>query len=1099
MKMSIKYLFPYLFFALFMISCGKKEPAVYLFDLLGPEQTGIQFANTLTPRGDLNMLKYMYFYNGAGVATGDWNNDGKIDIFFTANQVQNRIYLNKGGLQFEDVTAKAGIPNDGGWSNGVSVVDINNDGCLDLYICRVGNYASLKSRNQLLVCTSIDEKGLPHYEDQAKKYGIDFSGFSTQAAFFDYDLDGDLDMYLMNHSLRYNSTFQPREKLMNTYDSLSGDRMYRNEKGRFIDVTKASKINSTAIGYGLGITISDINYDGYPDLYIANDFHENDYLYINQQDGTFKDELTDRIDHTSQFSMGVDIGDVNNDAHPDIVTLDMLPEDPYILKRSLGEDEYNLYKMKLRYGYAQQYTRNQLQVNRGDGTFSETGFYSGIAASDWSWASLWMDIDHDGQRDLFISNGIPRRLNDIDYVNYISNDVMQDRIRSDKMAAKDFAFLENFPQIKLENKFFLNKGKVTFQDAGQQIRNNRPSFSNGSAYADFDNDGDLDVVVNNIDDPAYIYRNNSNDNKYLSVHLKGDTSNINAIGAKLVAFCGNEKIVADKFPVRGFQSSMEVPLQVGIGNRKPDSIWLIWPNMRYQKLDTSKQIWHIEFSNNLPKVNLGLIYKNDVLTFSDIALDRGLDYIHEENEYVEFNREPLLPFMLSMDGPALAIGDMNKDGLDDVFLGSARGNRSVLYIQNSKGQFTSVFEEVFQSDSLFEDIDAVWTDINRDGYPDLIVAGSGNEYYGGDTLMQPRIYLNDEGKRLIRKGRIEGIKYTVSCLRTADINGDGLLDLFIGSRTKTFGYGTTPESYLLLNDGKGNFKDVTEEWIPGIKQLGMVKDAVWADLDGDKDLDLAVALEWGGIEGFIREGKRFQRKPISGSKGWWNTIKAIDIDHDGDEDLLIGNQGENSRIRPSSDEPVRMYYGDVDGNGLKEQLITYYLKGQEIPFAGKGELDKQIPSLKKAFLYAGDFAKADVQQIFGRDKLNQAKQFSAETFSHICLLNNGKMKFEEQIMPYFTQWSCYRDFLAFDFDKDGLIDIMPAGNFYGEAIAMGRSDAEHGSVWLNKGKGNWALRLLPKGVLSGQVRRLQKISMAGGEEGILGVRNGGRLSLLIKK
>ncbi|MFN5642356.1 MAG: FG-GAP repeat domain-containing protein, partial [Sphingobacteriales bacterium] len=539
--------------------------------------------------------------------------------------------------------------------------------------------------------------------------------------------------------------------------------------------------------------------------------------------------------------------------------------------------------------------------------------------------------------------------------------------------------------------------------------------------------------------------------------------------------------------------------QLGLGNRHPDSIWLIWPDLRYQKLDTAKRDFAIQYSKGLPKVDLNLIYKNEPLPFIDLAVDRGLHYVHEENDYVEFNREPLLPFMLSMEGPALAVGDMNNDGLDDVFFGSSRGNRSALYLQDAQGKFFSAYTDIFQADSLFEDIDALWSDINRDGYKDLIVAGSGNEYYGADTLMHPRIYINDGGKRLIRKGRITGIQFTVSCLRSADINGDGVDDLFIGSRTKTFGYGTIPESYLLLNDGKGNFVDVTDTWMPGLKQLGMVKDAVWVDLDGDKDLDLAIALEWGGVEGFIREGNGFQKKPISVKKGWWNTIKAVDIDRDGDQDLLLGNQGENSRIRPTIAEPVRMYYDDVDGNGLKEQLVTYYLKGQEIPFAGKGELDKQIPSLKKTFLYAGDYAKADVRQIFGSDKLNKAKQFTAETFSHICLLNRGKMNFEEQTLPYFTQWSCYRDFLIFDYNADGLNDIMPGGNFYGDAIAMGRNDAEHGSVWLNKGNGNWELTLLPSGMLSGQVRRLQKIRMAGGVEGIIGVRNGGKISLLIKK
>lgn len=1082
-----------------LFSCKEKEKETHLFDLLGPEETGIEFANKLTPRSDLNMLKYMYFYNGAGVATGDWNNDGLVDVFFTANQVQNRLYINKGNMQFEDVTVKAGIPDDGGWSNGVSVVDINNDGMLDLYICRVGHYASLKSKNQLLVCTGIDDSsGLPHYEDQAAKYGLDFSGFSTQSAFFDYDADGDLDMYLMNHSLRYNSTFRPREQFIQTYDSLSGDRMYQNNKGRFTDVTKASGINSTSIGYGLGIAVSDINHDGYPDVYIANDFHENDYMYINQQNGTFKDESSERMDHTSQFSMGVDIGDVNNDAHPDIVSLDMLPEDPYILKRSLGDDEYNLFKMKLRYGYGHQYTRNQLQLNRGDGTFSEIGFYSGIAATDWSWASLWMDFDHDGKKDLFISNGIPRRLNDIDYVQYVSNDEMQNMIRNEKMDVRDFSFLEKFPQIKLENKFFKNQGEVNFGDVSVHIRNNKPSFSNGSAYADFDNDGDLDIVVNNIDDPAFIYRNNSNDDHYIRVNVKGDVSNVNAIGAKIIVFCDSEKLVAEKFPVRGFQSSMEVPLQVGLGKRKPDSIWLVWPDLRFQRLDTSKRRFTVEYKKELPKVNYRFLSANP-FPFSDIAEKRGLLYTHEENEYVEFNREPLMPFMVSMDGPALAVGDMNNDGLDDVFVGSARGKTSALFLQQATGRFVSVDEDLFRSDSLFEDVDALWSDINRDGYQDLIIAGSGNEYYGADTLMHPRIYLNEGGKRLVRKGRISGVNFTESSLRKADVNGDGLDDLFIGCRTQTFGYGIVPESYLFMNDGAGNFKDVTEEWIPELRHLGMVKDAVWTDLDGDKDRDLVVVLEWGGVVGFIRAGKSFQKIPISVRKGWWNTVKAADIDNDGDEDLVLGNQGENSRIRPTVEEPVRMYYDDVDGNGLKEQLITYYAKGNEIPFSGKGELDKQVPALKKTFLYAAEYARADVQEIFGNDNLIKAMQHTAETFSHMFLINKGKMNFNETKMPYFTQWTCYRDFLIMDVNGDGLKDLLPAGNFYGEAIAMGRSDAEHGSVWLNKGEGNWALRLLPKGMMKGEVRKLQKMKLAGGEDGIVFARNGGKIGLLVTK
>ena len=560
----------------------KKEPAI--FDLLESSKTGLSFNNKLTPLPELNMLKYMYFYNGAGVGAGDFNNDGLTDLFYAGNQVPNRIYLNTGNMAFKDVTAQSGIPDDKGWSTGVSVVDINQDGMLDIYVCRVGKYASLNNHNLLLVCKSIGKDGIPVYEDQSARYGLDFSGFSTQAAFFDYDMDGDLDMYLLNHSLRYNSTFQPRANYENTYDSLSGDRLYRNDGSKFTDVTRQSGINSSVIGYGLGICVSDINLDGLPDLYIANDFHENDYLYINQGNGTFKDELDEHIMHTSQFSMGVDVGDINNDAYPEIITLDMLPEDPYILKRSLGEDEYNLFNMKLKYGYNHQYTRNNLQFNRGNGMFSEIGFYAGVAATDWSWSPLFMDFDNDGKKDLFISNGIPKRLNDIDYVNYISNEQIQSRIRDNKMDEKDLAFIDKFPQIKLRNKFFSNNGDLRFTDRKNGIANDKPTYSNGAVYADFDNDGDLDIAVNNIDEEAYLYRNNTDTGTSIRVMLEGGATNRNAVGAKLIVYRGQDIRVSEKYPVRGFQSSMEIPLLAGTGSGMPDSMILVWPDNSYEKI-----------------------------------------------------------------------------------------------------------------------------------------------------------------------------------------------------------------------------------------------------------------------------------------------------------------------------------------------------------------------------------------------------------------------------------------------------------------------------------------------------------------------------------
>ena len=623
-----------------MNGCHSRNTEQPVFEVLDAAATGLDFNNKLTPTPEFNMFKYMYFYNGAGIGAGDFNNDGLIDLFFSSNQGQNKIYLNQGKLKFKEVTAEAMIPQDSGWSTGVSVVDINNDGLLDIYICKVGNYETLHSKNQLLVCQGIDKNGVPFYKDEAKEYGLDFSGFSTQAVFFDYDGDGDLDMFLLNHSVHQNGTFAPRSSFLGTYNPLSGDRLYRNDGNKFTDVTKESAINSSAISYGLGVGVSDIDLDGWPDIYVGNDFHENDYLYINQHNGTFKEDLTNRIMHTSQFSMGVDIADINNDAYPDIISMDMLPSDPYILKRSLGEDEYNTFYMKLGYGYNNQYTRNNLQLNRRNGMFSETGLYSGVAATDWSWAPLWMDFDNDGLKDLFVSNGIPKRLNDMDYVNYVSSNEIQEKILNNKLGDKDMALINKFPEIKLKNKFFKNTGNAQFTDIGNSISGDVPTFSNGAIYADLDNDGDLDVVVNNIDDPVLVYENKSNDKKdkaFLEVKLKGSSKNINAVGAKIIVYANSEVRTYEKYPVRGFQSSMEIPMHIGLDKAKVDSILLIWPDNTYQPVQWNASQLTVQYKAGLPRYDYSRLtrrLKNPTREMVDITKEVNLQFKHEETRLI---------------------------------------------------------------------------------------------------------------------------------------------------------------------------------------------------------------------------------------------------------------------------------------------------------------------------------------------------------------------------------------------------------------------------------------------------------------------------------
>ena len=1111
-KRGIIYFLP----VLFLFSCGKettiKNP---LFKVLDSKATGINFGNKLTPSPDFNLFTYMYYYNGSGIAAGDFNNDGLTDLFFSANQGENKLYINQGNLKFKDVTETAAIPQDGGWSTGVSVVDVNNDGLLDIYVCKVGQYKILKAKNQLLVCKQISKEGVPTFVDEAKEYGLDFSGFSTQASFFDYDLDGDLDMFLLNHNINHDGNYAPRENFLNTFDSRAGQKLYRNDayinhdgrrKNYFADVTKESGINSSKIGYGLGVAVSDINLDGWPDFYVGNDFHENDYLYINQKNGTFADESSQRIMHTSQFSMGVDVADVTNDALPEIISVDMLPNDAYMLRRSLAEDDYNIFRQKIAYGYNYQYARNNLQFNRGNGLFSEAGQYAGIYATDWSWSALWMDFDNDGNKDLFISNGIPKRMNDIDYINFVSNDELQQKLRNNQVGDKDLTLTNKFPEIKIPNRFFQNKGDLFFNDITDSVQNNLPSFSNGAVYADLDNDGDLDIVVNNINDPVFIYANTTNDSKrknFAAVKLNGPQNNRNAIGAKLVLFCRDGIRTYENNTVHGFQSSVLAPLHIGLDKVETDSSFIIWPDNRFEKINLAVNTKNgFSYKKNLPLFDYNLLLKDnkkEINTIGEVLNTSGINFRHIENEFNEFAREPLLPHMLSTEGPALAVADINGDGLDDFFIGASKTFHNAVYVQTVPGKFTELPQPEMFKDSMWENTSAVWADVNNDKKPDLIVASGGNEYYGDDEHLLPLLYLNDgKGNLSAKKDAFKEINVTQSIIAANDFNKDGHTDLFIGGRAVPWNYGHIPRSYLLQNDGNGRFTDVTKKYSPELMAPGMVTNGVWTDINNDNNKDLVICYQWGGVDAFISKGQKFVKEVICDKKGWWNFILPADLDNDGDTDFVAGNLGLNSKLKASEKEPVSLYVNDFDDNGKDEPVLTYYVSGEEIPFASKQELEKQMPFLKKKFLYAADFAKASIKELFGEQKLAKAEKLNANYFSNAIIINKGNGKYETIAMPFEGQLSPYKGAVIINANNDNLPDVLLVGNYYDNNVEIGRNDADFGSVLINMGSRKFKYHNSNEKIITGQARFIKPVIIRNQQSFLVARNNDKPLLLTIK-
>ena len=1043
----------------------------------------MRFENRLHETRDNNVFRYRNYYNGGGVAIGDLTGDGLPEIVLTSNEGGPRVYLNLGKFHFRDITDAAGVAEHDRWTTGVTLADVNGDGLLDIYVCQAGMKPGALRANTLYINQGMKD-GVPRFREMAAAYGIADTGYSTQAAFFDYDGDGDVDLFLIRNSPRPVSTLAVRN-MRSVRDPLGGHELFRNDGGHFVNVSDQAGIYGPEIGFGLGIAIGDVNRDGRPDVYVANDFFERDYLYINKGDGTFDEVLEKAMPVSSYFSMGVDIADIDNDGWPDIYTADMLPADDHRLKTTSNFEPWSLYQAKAREGFDHELMRNMLQRNNGDGTFSDIGQLAGVARTDWSWASLIADFDLDGNKDIFVANGLAKDVTSQDYIAFLAND--QTMLSATQGKRVDFMGLINaMSSTKLPNYAFRNNGDMTFTKVSAQWGLDLPSFSNGAAYGDLDGDGAPDLVVNNVDDEAFIYRNNARsllpDNHYLQVKLVGDSVNRLAVGARVTLHAGQRQFMQELEPTRGFQSSVDYVLTFGVGHAATlDSLTVDWPDSRRSvttHVGTNQRITLKEPDSSAVRRPVSPLPPVSPV-FTDVTSTVGVDFVHHENDFVDFDREPLIPKMLSTEGPFVAVGDVNGDGLDDFFIGGAKGQPSALYVQRPNGTFVATNQALFGTDAISEDLGAAFFDANGDGTLDLYIVTGGSEFSDLAPALEDRLYLGDGHGHFRKTSRLPPLLGSGS--RVAVSNEF----LFIGGRVVPGRYGINPPSTLLKNDGHGHFADVTAQLAPDLARVGMVTDALWADVDGDGRLDLIVVGEWMPITVFHNTGTKLVRVATKGfehSAGWWNRIIAGDFDRDGRVDFVVGNLGLNTRLHASPAEPARMYVKDFAGNGFPEQIVTVYEDGKSLPLVLRDELTAALPYLKPRYPKYSDYAGQTVEQIFG-SSLADAVMQRAETFATALAHNNGDGSFTLVPLPREAQLAPVYGMLAGDFDRDGKLDLLLAGNFDGVQPAIGRMSASYGLFLRGDGHGGFTpLRAAASGfVVPGASRDIQRLRTRSGD------------------